>query len=57
MKLNKFWHERHPMPKNPTLEQRIAWHIEHSQHCACREMPPSIAAEIKKREMGKRPRR
>ncbi|HEY5749826.1 MAG TPA: hypothetical protein VIU12_27355 [Chryseolinea sp.] len=27
MKLNKEWHEHHPMPKNPTLEQRIQWHV------------------------------
>ncbi|RPH96231.1 hypothetical protein EHM69_02000 [candidate division KSB1 bacterium] len=55
-RLNKEWHLANPMPKKATLEQRIAWHAEHVQNCACREMPPSIAAEIRKRksESGKR---
>jgi hypothetical protein len=50
MKLNKEWHGQHPMPTNPTLEQRIAWHIEHAKNCACREMPASIKNEIRKRK-------
>jgi hypothetical protein len=48
-KLNKTWHEAHRMPKNPTLEQRLAWHVEHARNCACRFMPESIKAELKKR--------
>jgi hypothetical protein len=48
-RLNREWHLAHLMPKNATLEQRIEWHAEHSQNCSCREMPPSIAAEIEKR--------
>jgi len=35
MNLNKEWYLTHPMPKNPTMEQRIAWHIEPAKHCAC----------------------
>ncbi len=50
MKLNKEWHLQHPMPKNPTLDDRIAWHIEHAKHCMCREMPDKIKEEIKKRK-------
>lgn len=50
MKINKEWHEAHPMPKNPTLEQRIEWHIEHAKACKCREMPKSIQKEIEKRK-------
>jgi hypothetical protein len=52
MKLNKVWHLTHPMPKNPTLEQRIKWHIEHAGQCACREMPATIKKEIKKKRAG-----
>ena len=40
--MNKEWHEKHKMPGNANLEQRIAWHIAHSKHCGCREMPPKI---------------
>lgn len=32
-KINKEWHLAHPMPKNPTQEQRLKWHLEHSKHC------------------------
>lgn len=49
MKLNKAWHLANKMPKNPTMEQRIAWHTGHAKHCRCREMPPQLKAEIEKR--------
>jgi hypothetical protein len=42
MNVNKEWHSEHPMPEKPTLEQRIAWHREHQQHCACRKAPESL---------------
>lgn len=50
MKLNKEWHLANPMPKNATLEQRIAWHIEHKKNCACRDIPEKLKLEIKKRK-------
>jgi hypothetical protein len=46
MKINKEWHEKNRMPKNPTLEQRIQWHIAHAANCACRPIPPKLQAEI-----------
>lgn len=46
MKFNKEWHQNNRMPKNATLEQRIAWHIEHSKNCDCRKMPAKIAQLI-----------
>jgi hypothetical protein len=42
--VNADWHRAHPMPKNPTFEQRVAWHREHASHCGCRQPPPDIAA-------------
>ncbi|HEY3387126.1 MAG TPA: hypothetical protein VGK46_11490 [Saprospiraceae bacterium] len=48
-KINKEWHEKNRMPKNPTMEERIAWHIDHQKHCQCRDMPEKIKQEIKKR--------
>lgn len=42
LKLNREWHEANRMPKNPSFEDRVAWHVEHQKHCACREMPQSI---------------
>jgi hypothetical protein len=47
--LNKEWHKANPMPKHPSLEQRIKWHVEHARECQCREIPKSIAKEHKKK--------
>ena len=48
--MNREWHLTHPMPKNPTLDQRIDWHIEHLKNCACRELTPKLKEEFKKRK-------
>ncbi|MGE5141435.1 MAG: putative immunity protein [Rudaea sp.] len=37
------------MPKNPTFDQRVKWHLAHARHCACRPMPGPILEEVKKR--------
>lgn len=50
--INEAWHRAHRMPEKPTLEQRIEWHLERSRECACREIPPKIQEEIKKRGLG-----
>ena len=42
--INRAWHEAHQMPTNPTDDQRIAWHVEHVQHCPCRPIPPGVVA-------------
>ena len=44
--LNRQWHEAHPMLDKATLEQRIAWHLEHATQCGCRDMPESIKREL-----------
>lgn len=46
-KLNKEWHLKHPMPKNPTFEQRVEWHLAHCKNCGCREMPAKLVQEMK----------
>ena len=46
--INKEWHEEHKMPKNPTEEQRINWHLEHVKHCSCRGIPAGVLKQIKK---------
>jgi hypothetical protein len=51
-KINAEWHRANPMPKNPTMDQRLAWHVAHAAACACREeLPGSIVAEMKRRGM------
>jgi hypothetical protein len=50
MKINKEWHLANPMPKNATLQQRIAWHTAHMLHCKCRPgFPAKLKEEMKKR--------
>jgi hypothetical protein len=46
MSINAEWHRAHPMPKHPTLEQRLEWHREHVLHCDCRRPPPKLAAQL-----------
>lgn len=53
--INKEWHLENRMPKNPTDEQRLIWHIEHSAHCDCRKLSDMLKAEIA--EFKKRGRR
>ncbi len=50
MKINKEWHLKNRMPKNPSLEERIKWHKEHAINCSCRPIPENLLVEIKKRE-------
>ena len=30
------------MPKNPTPEQRMAWHAGHAANCPCRPIPAGV---------------
>ena len=55
MTINRSWHGKNRMLKNPSLEERITWHLEHSKNCSCRPIPEKILAEIKKREKSARP--
>ncbi|MBI5721271.1 MAG: hypothetical protein HZC37_26675 [Burkholderiales bacterium] len=45
-RVNRPWHEAHPMPAKPSLEQRVAWHRAHALACACRPVPEPILAMI-----------
>jgi uncharacterized protein YdhG (YjbR/CyaY superfamily) len=40
------WHKNHVLPKSASLEERIAWHRDHQKHCACRPIPPKLAAQM-----------
>jgi hypothetical protein len=52
---NGAWHQKHPMPKKPTLEQRVDWHLAHSKACGCREIPKTVMAELRRRRQAKPP--
>lgn len=49
MKINAEWHAKNKMPKNPTLDERVKWHVAHTKNCACRPLDGKILEEIKKR--------
>jgi len=51
MKMNADWHSKNKMPKNPTLDQRLKWHLAHSKNCACRPLGGKIFDEIKRRDL------
>ena len=48
MAINREWHQANRMPKNPTEEQRIKWHIEHANNCDCRKPDAALLAKMKK---------
>ena len=48
-RINRGWHLAHPMPPRATREQRIEWHLEHSQNCSCRPVPAGLAADVEAR--------
>jgi hypothetical protein len=50
MPINAAWHEKHKMPKNPSVEERIKWHLAHAKHCACRLIPEKLQELIKKKK-------
>jgi hypothetical protein len=45
-KLNRAWHEKNPMPKNPSMVQRIKWHRAHMKNCGCRDVPKSLRKHL-----------
>jgi hypothetical protein len=48
-KINAVWHRAHPMPKNPTMDERIEWHQAHAKACGCRAIHGKILEEMKRR--------
>ncbi|UJW85662.1 hypothetical protein [Devosia sp. SL43] len=49
MAINREWHALHKMPRNATLDDRIAWHIKHAANCDCREIPVAVRREMEAR--------
>jgi hypothetical protein len=45
-KINNVWHDAHPMPKNPTPDQRIEWHVAHAKACGCREITGKLREDM-----------
>lgn len=50
---DEIWHSKHKLPENPTLDQRVKWHIKHARKCSCPSCDEDILEELKKRYLGK----
>jgi hypothetical protein len=50
MAINREWHESHRMPERATLDDRVAWHVEHATACGCRPMPRTVVDELARRD-------
>jgi hypothetical protein len=48
-KVNAAWHEKHPLQRNATVVQRVAWHVAHATACGCRDIPRTIVTELRAR--------
>jgi len=48
MKINKEWHLKNKMPKNPTAEERLKWHLAHAKNCSCRKLTKETLDKLKK---------
>lgn len=44
--MNALWHHQHPLVRNATFAQRIAWHREHQAQCGCRPVPLSLRKQL-----------
>ena len=54
MTINKGWHLKNKMPKNPTFEEKVKWHSEHIKNCNCRPgFPKKLEEEMKIRKIKK----
>jgi hypothetical protein len=53
MAINASWHRGHPMPENPSMDDRVRWHEEHSEQCGCRSIPDDVGKELAKRHRRK----
>ncbi len=44
--MNVKWHQQHVLPRGAVLEQRVEWHREHQEQCACRPIPAGLRAQM-----------
>lgn len=49
MTINRNWHLAHKLPRNASIEARLAWHLAHAAECGCRDMPPGIRKDLEAR--------
>jgi hypothetical protein len=48
--MNREWHQQHKMPSPATEAERVKWHLEHAQACACRPFPSGLMNKLSEAE-------
>ncbi|MEY4731232.1 MAG: hypothetical protein RL681_178 [Candidatus Parcubacteria bacterium] len=46
MSINKAWHEKNKMPKDPKPDERMKWHIAHLKYCECYPVSEKLRKEL-----------
>lgn len=44
--MNEDWHNEHHLLPNAPLDERVRWHLQHQQKCACTPVPADVQAAI-----------
>lgn len=45
--MNTDWHRSNPTPSEGTFPERVSWHLEHQQACACEPIPSELARKMR----------
>ena len=46
-RLYKERHAKNRMLKNPAMDERLQWHLEHAKKCGCRPAPESVLVYVR----------
>ena len=44
--MNTDWHDEHPLGSNAHMDERIKWHLQHTEKCGCRPIPKDVLDAI-----------
>ena len=45
--MNTDWHNEHVLGSNASMDERVRWHLQHAEKCACRPIPKDVQDAIK----------
>ncbi len=40
--MNTDWHEEHQLAPSAPMDERVRWHLQHADKCACRPIPKDV---------------
>lgn len=47
--MNTDWHSEHELGSHAPMAERVKWHIQHAEKCACRPIPKDVQDAIAER--------